>query len=236
MKLKYTAISIIVILMLLLCSCKHVSPKNNSFFARKSQTSTVSQEISKSVSEESAEISYEASPKPDPNIEFYNDGQTVKAIYGEWSENTVLDFDEAFASINEIKDLLKIKDVNKELAISVSYSMGDKMLYVFDKLYNNIRVYGSEVIISVRYENPVPNYLESYLIPDEILQKTDFSENFSEEDIIEKYNAKNVRKYIYAYDKYMDKPVIVYTADIDGETKIINAVSGEFIELQEGDE
>ncbi len=222
MNLKYTAVSGIIILTVLLCGCKHVDSMG--------QYSEASSEISV-VSEEVSEAASDTPKKPSPKIEFYNDGKTVKAISGKWSENTVLDEDEAFSSIDEIKELLNIKNVRKELVISASHSLGDKMLYVFDKIYNNIRVYGSEVIISVNYEDVIPNRLESYLIPDSILQKTDFSENFSEEDIIQKYNARNVGKYIYAYT---NPPVIIYIADVDGEEKIISAVTGEIIQSSEG--
>lgn len=231
-----------IILMTLLCGCKHVEsiPRTDK---EKSEISRIStEEYSKN--SESTEVNREESRyngkytieelqsmygENELEIKYHENGN-VHILKGKIGKDTVIDTQQAGEVIKTLSKITGTDDTDKELAVTNTYSDGYTLCYTFNQVYNGILVYDSGILLGVGYEDLIPNYLKVETIPEEVLKNTNFAETVSPEELTEQYGG-TAKKYIYALEEYKDSPIVVYQVKGEDKTLMICAENGQELNI-----
>ncbi len=149
-----------------------------------------------------------------------------KFIDGKYSDIKVKNEEDALKSIEKIKDLLNIKDVNKELKFDSKSEVEDITYYKFNQVYDNIKVYASELVVSVK-DNDIIS-LSGNFIPN---INVNVNNSLSLKEVENKLNVSSEN--VVNSSKVIYNSELVYLLDIVSESDayqyIVNAKTGEVI-------
>lgn len=93
----------------------------------------------------------------------------------------IKDEDTALKAVESVSDYIGIKDVNKELKISSVNTVGDDTYYRMNQYFNDIPVYGRDVVISADKNGNATNLTSNTIN----IEKTEQEENFDKETCVE---------------------------------------------------
>lgn len=93
----------------------------------------------------------------------------------------IRDEDTALKAVESVSDSIGIKDVNKELKISSVNTVGDDTYYRMNQYFNDIPVYGRDIVISADKNGNATNLTSNTIN----IEKTEQEENFDKEACVE---------------------------------------------------
>ena len=160
----------------------------------------------------------------DEKVPIFVDGKNVSTIVN--GRNDV------YAVLDELKDLYGFESSKDVFNIISDDNSADFNYYKVRQKYNNIEIYGKEIVVTVKDKeviNVVGHYYKDLKIDTEykksesdIKKIIDDLEKAKAEDI--EYKIKSTEKKIYFYE---DKPYLVYVVDVyDSYGKTVYFVSG----------
>lgn len=157
-----------------------------------------------------------------------------KFIDGNFTDRLVTDGKSALLVIDDIKDIMKIKDVSKEFILKSIHGNANKKFYKFSQTYQGLTVFGNELVISVDDNNHVSTLSGNYIPNIQIEINNVINEKQLEEKLIKKYGEnvviKSSEKQIYNEN---EKNYVVYVCNIVTENKflkvIVNAETGDIL-------
>lgn len=240
--LKKIMVPVMVSSLILLAGCG----ENNDSAKEKSDVSPVmSAEASEAAAESSAVIyDYSSIPELTPdalrkmnedNTEFFVESDArgvVKLIDGTISEKPVMDSEDAMDVIVSLRGLFKVSDPKNSFVLKENRSDKYTKHFIFNQYYKGVRVYGTVTNLTVNANTNIAEYMTSYTLSDEQLEKTDMEIAYTEKDILEKYAKQNVREpelVIYSNPNNKntdDSPVLVYHLVSDTEYLLVSAKTG----------
>lgn len=163
------------------------------------------------------------------DITYTDNMEYVESISGKFSEVTVNSTESAIQAICNVRGLLGIDNPSESLVWKATNYDDESLIYSFAQYWNNYRVYGFSVRIEADKESGETSYLSSSLIPDVILNYTNTSIGFTQEDFTAQYadvEFSEIEMVVYAVGDYAAAPVLAYYGRSENETVIVSAVDG----------
>ncbi len=163
----------------------------------------------------------------------YDSLGNTKFIDGTFSTKVVKSTEDVKSALNEIKDKIGIKDVDKELKLDYEETSEDITFYRFNQVYNDIEVLDKNIIVSVDSSGTITSY-SGYLESDINIDTTPKLEEAKIEEIAKNElgeEAKIIDKKLYI--KASENDNLIYLVNGYSKTKAlkleIDANSGEII-------
>lgn len=163
----------------------------------------------------------------------FNNNGTVYSIDGKFSNVAVVDAESALLALNDVKNLLGMRDPASQLVLDYIYTseLADYKSYFFKEVYNGVTVYDRTVTIVAR------NNGETLSLDSNFLEIADFDiePEISNKDIESKYNTETAELSIYTFEEYEKQPILTYFCSTADEKMICSAQNGEIIDQWQND-
>lgn len=119
----------------------------------------------------------------------FDENGIPKFIDGTFTERIVKDSESVLLALNDIKDLMKINDVNKEFEVLNVSNSENITFYKLQQKYNGIDVYGEQLIIAVDNDGNVLSLSGEYIPNITVDSKNELTDEEIMNKLIAKYDA-----------------------------------------------
>lgn len=164
----------------------------------------------------------------------FDENGIPKFIDGTFTERIVKDSESVLLALDDIKDLMKINDVNKEFEVLNVSNSENITFYKLQQKYNGIDVYGEQLIIAVDNDGNVLSLSGEYIPNITVDSKNELNDEEIMDKLIAKYGADieiiSKEKVIYVSDSIN---FVAYDTTVSTKTNIlkiiIDATTGDFL-------
>ena len=164
----------------------------------------------------------------------FDENGIPKFIDGTFTERIVKDSESVLLALDDIKDLMKINDVNKEFEVLNVSNSENITFYKLQQKYNGIDVYGEQLIIAVDNDGNVLSLSGEYIPNITVDSKNELTDEEIMDKLIAKYGADieiiSKEKVIYVSDSIN---LVAYNTTVSTKTNIlkiiIDATNGDFL-------
>lgn len=161
------------------------------------------------------------------DFEYTKSEDNIVTIRGIINVDTVKDENSIIKQLNMIRSIIGLKNPGEQL----EFTNHKNNYYEFTQHYNGMKVHPTNVTIEVSDDNMIHSVI-AQTVPIDAFDNLDY--DVKSESEIKKSDPKLEidRKMIWCEGEYKDKPIIVYIAANDFETKVIDAKTGIVISSQ----
>lgn len=162
------------------------------------------------------------------DFEYTKSEDNIVTIRGIINVDTVKDENSIIKQLNMIRSIIGLKNPGEQL----EFTNHKNNHYEFTQCYNGMKVYSTNVTIEVSDDDNMIHSVIAQTAPIDAFDNLDY--DIKSESEIKKSDPKLEidRKMIWCEGEYKDKPIIVYIAANDFETKVIDTKTGIVISSQ----
>lgn len=146
-----------------------------------------------------------------------NNYKTI-TLSGKFSDNKVIDEEDALQELNEVKDILGISNVDKEFKFEMENGIKDYKNYRMQQYYEDIAVDGMQLIVSTDKDGNLESITGNYLKINNFETKPEIEENKLEEIIENEYGKEaEIESKDLLIEEIDEKQVLAWRCLVSGE-------------------